>query len=423
MSSTCPDRGRLRLSLDPEATRSDRELADHLTACATCQSTLENLRHDAGVTADALESVAGSTPTTPETELALARFHRALSGVPTADFEPALTGAVMAASRSTAPAPAASTPAPALATVADAPSTAPPHHDPTPRRIPVPIVAVGQRWRLAIGGLAAALALTLALATPEGQVVAATFLSQFRSQRLAVVTFDPGQARQTGLFRLERLGTLQNGQPPRPAEVGTLKQAQDLAHFPILQPDPSKLPPGASTTPKIRVSPGAETRLTFDRQKTREYFDSINRKDLALPDRLHGSTLVIQLPPIVMLEYPAADNRPAVMVGQARELAVGVEGAASLDEVRSFVLGLPDLPPDLARQLRAIPDWTNTLPIPVPVDKVAWKETTVSGAPALILDDTTGLGSGVIWQRDGGILGVAGPMKSDALKQLAESLH
>jgi len=286
----------------------------------------------------------------------------------------------------------------------------------------MPIILVWQRWRFAVGGLAAALAIALALATPEGQAVAATFLAQFRSQRLAIVTIDPNQTRQTGLFRLERLGTVQNNQPPKPIEIASVKEAADRSGFPVLQPDPAKLPDGVSRTPKVRFSPASETRLTFDKTKTRAYFDSINRKDLSLPDKLQGSTLVVALPPIVMLEYAAADNKPAVMIGEAREVQVGVEGGASLDEVRSFLLSMPDLPPDLARQLRSIQDWTSTLPIPVPVDKVTWKETTIAGAQAYILDDNTGLGSGVIWQRDGRIHRVAGPMKATEVRKIAESL-
>jgi hypothetical protein len=286
----------------------------------------------------------------------------------------------------------------------------------------MPITLVWRRWRLALGGVAAALALTFALATPEGQAVAAGFLAQFRSQRLAVVTFDPNQARQTGLFRFEQLGTVKNNQPPRPSEVANVQEAASRAGFPVLQPDPATLPAGAAKTPKVRFSPASETRLTFDREKSRAYFDSINRKDLSLPDKLHGATLVVALPPVVMLEYPAQDNKPAVMIGEAREVQVGVEGNASLDEVRNFLLGLPNVPPDLARQLRSMQDWTSTLPIPVPVDKMTWQETTIAGAPAYILNDNTGLGSGVIWQRDGRILGVAGPMKATDLRKIAESL-
>jgi hypothetical protein len=40
-----------------------------------------------------------------------------------------------------------------------------------------------------------------------------------------------------------------------------------------------------------------------------------------------------------------------------------------------------------------------------------------------MLNDNTGLGSAVIWQHNGQILGVAGPMKATDLHKLAESLR
>jgi hypothetical protein len=415
MSTHCPDTGRLRGWLDRAAAPADDALADHLTACASCQTALGDLQQDAEIASRAFAMVATALPSAAETEQALARLHRRLAQEDAAPaHEPAHPTPLHPRSGASAGEP----------TVGPAPSPrgreAGADH---PRRIPMPITAVWQRWRLAIGGLAAGLALTLALATTDGQAAAAAFLAQFRSQRLAIVTINPDQARQTGLFRLERLGNVQNRQPQRPTEVANVQEASSRAGFPVLQPDPATLPPGAVKTPKVRYSPASETRLTFDRQRTREYFDSINRKDLSLPERLHGSTLVVGLPPIVVLEYATADNKPSVMIGQAREVQVGVEGTASLEEVRNFLLGLPDLPPDVARQLRSIQDWTSTLPIPVPVDKMTWQETQIAGAQAYILNDNTGLGSGVIWQRDGRILGVAGPMKATDLRKVAESLR
>jgi len=281
---------------------------------------------------------------------------------------------------------------------------------------------VFQRWRLAMTGLAAAVALLLVLATPQGRVAAASFLAQFRSQRLTVVTFDPSQSRQTGLFRLEHLGTVTNARPPQQTQLASVKEAGDKSGLTLLQPDPALLPAGAGQPPKVRYSAATDTRLTFDKQKVRLYFDSINRKDAALPDKLDGVTLVVSLPPVVMLEYPSADNKPALMIGQARAIEVGVEGNATLDDVRAFLLSLPNLPDDLGRQLRSIQDWRSTLPIPVPADKISWQDTMVNGAPGYLLNDNTGLGSAIIWQQNGQIVGVAGPMNADALRQLALSL-
>jgi hypothetical protein len=423
MTTICPDAGRLRAWLDGKdrpdgADRSpnslagrasathtpiDHDLGDHLAACAACQETLVILEHDADHAARALAARVGSPPTADETERALVR----------------LRGTMNASASTITPAPESAL-ASATAPRADVLPVA--DQGRAPRSLPTPIALVWRRWRLALGSLAAALALTVTLATPEGQAAAAGLLAQFRSQRLAIVTFDPNQARQPGLFRFEQLGAVRNSQPTRPIEVANVQEAAGRAGFPVLQPDPATLPPGTPRTPKVRFSPASETRLTFDRQKSRAYFDSINRQDLSLPDRLHGASLVVSLPPIVMLEYAGSDTKPAVMIGQAREVQVGVEGNASLDEVRSFLLGLPNVPPDLARQLRSIQDWTSTLPIPVPVDKLTWQETTIAGASGYILNDNTGLGSGVIWQRDGRILGVAGPMKATDLRRVAESL-
>lgn len=432
MTVICPDDGRLRAWLDREAGADGDGLAGHLAGCRACQTTLAGLRRDAEHAAQALGALAGATPSPADAALALTRLRRQLeasapvlagrangltarpAAIPGSSLHEVLPPAALAAAAGPTAGPAPSTRAADVAA-----STTP-----QSRSAPMSLLTLWRRGRLAFGGLAAALALTLLLLTPEGQAAASGFLAQFRSQRLQIVTFNPEQARQTGILRLERLGTVRTtSQGQRPVELANIQEAASRAGLPVLQPDPATLPNGVAKTPRVRFNPPAETRLTFDRQKVRQYFDALNRPDLALPDRLHGSTLVVALPPVVMLEYAAGDGKPALMVGQAREVQVGVEGGASLDEVRDFLLSLPDLPSDLARQLRAIQDWRNTLPIPVPVDKIAWQGTTIAGAPAYILNDNTGLGSAVIWQRDGRIIGVAGPMRANDLRRVAESLH
>ncbi|MGE3269959.1 MAG: hypothetical protein AB7P40_14500 [Chloroflexota bacterium] len=441
MMTTCPELGRLRTWLDRDALAADPAdaasptpltsltatdaLAEHLAACETCQDALTCLDEDAKLAATALNLVVGPPPSPAETERALQRVRGQLAAgaapvaaVPT-PIRPELAPVVAPPARTAAISPVRAAARPAAAEPAD-----------DWRRVPPPTsqsagsgVSFWRRWRLTAAGVAAAVALTLTVATPQGQAAASGFLSQFRSQRLAVVSFNSLESRQSNLARIEQLGTLQNSRQPRPAEVGSIQEAASKAGFPVLQPDPATLPAGVASAPKVRYAPATETRLTFDEQKARAYFDSINRKDLSLPARLDKSTLVVTMPPMVMLEYGRSENRPGLMIGQARELQVRVEGGASLEEVRAFLLGLPGLPQDLVKQLGAIQDWTNTLPIPVPVDKVSWQETNIAGAPAFILNDNTGLGSGVIWQRDGRILGVAGSLKATEIRKIAESLR
>jgi hypothetical protein len=286
------------------------------------------------------------------------------------------------------------------------------------------LVQTACRRRIALGGLAAALALAALIGlTPRGQALAAQFLTQFRGERFAVVPVDPGQAA-AALAQLEQLGTLRGGRAGGPAraeaeEVKTIAEASQRVGFPVKQPEPAALPAGLGQAPRIRVLPAAETRFTFERDKARAYFQALGHPDVSLPDRFDGASLVVSVPPVVVLQY----DGPGLVVGQARVVTVGVEGNVTLDELRDFLLGLPGLPPETVRQLRAIQDWRNTLPIPVPVDQVAWRATTIAGGPGLVLADTSGLGSGALWQRDGRVYGVAGPFPSAEIQRVADSLR
>jgi hypothetical protein len=281
-----------------------------------------------------------------------------------------------------------------------------------------------RRWRVAAAGIAAALALTLLAGTPEGRTATAQFLAQFRSQRFAVVTIEPGRDRGYLAF-LDHLGSVQGGARARAAAetVPSIAEASRRVGFPVQQPDPAALPAGLTPTPKVQVWPASQFRFTFDRQKAQAYFRSTGHPEVSLPERFDGASLVVAVPAAAFLEYTAPGNTQTLMLGQARELEVGVEGNVTLDELRDFLLGLPDLPPDTVRQLRAIEDWRTTLPIPVPVDQIAWQQTTIAGGPGLLLADNTGIGSGALWQRDGRVYAVAGTAQAAEIQRVANSLR
>jgi hypothetical protein len=73
--------------------------------------------------------------------------------------------------------------------------------------------------------------------------------------------------------------------------------------------------------------------------------------------------------------------------------------------------------------LRQIRNWNDTLPIPVPVDKVHWQPASFpNGGQGLLLNDNSGVGSAAIWQQNGHLYGVAGSLKATDLKRVADSL-
>jgi hypothetical protein len=390
----CPDVGAWRAWLDHEADLDDAR--QHIDTCPGCRRLVQELEDDAAKAREGLARLAPAHTPNPA-EVAVARER--------------LAGRRAATQR-------------------------PPEVLPVPARFR----RVSTPWRVAAGGMAAALVLGLVVAfTPEGSAAAAGFLAQFRSQQVQAIEITPQSQADImrALSALNNLGTLQM---PTAASAGnaaavaraeaqqshtaTAAEAAQTVGFALLTPDLSTLPGGLSHTPTIKVTPGSQVRFTFDKNKARAYYQSTGHPEVALPDKFDGASLVVSLPPAALLSYSGATNtRDEVIVAQAGELVVDAQGNVSLTEMRDFLLGLPGLPPAVVSQLRTIQNWNNTLPIPVPVNQVTPHKDRINGIDALVLDDNSGVGSAAIWHTNGHLLGVAGSLKYNDLKKVAESLH
>jgi hypothetical protein len=403
----CPDLGALRASLDAPDGPAPAPLRDHVRACAACADTLAELQRNAELAAPAIALTApAEPPSAAAVEAALTQFeqHRDRLG---------------AARAATATSPAAA---------------AAPTSDPAPA--PVPLVRrrrrawLGARGRAVAAALVASLVLTGLVATPGGRAAAASFLGQFRSQRLQAVPLDAGQTNQVGdvLSGLVDSGVF-TGDPHQlagfgePDGVASLAEASRLVGFAVPTVDPSVLPGGVEGTPRrILVSRSHEARITFDRDRALAYLRSHGRPDATLPERYDGTQLVVRVPAVVVQQFAGRDGGPAVLVGKAGMLGVDTKGGASLEELREVVLGLPGLPAETVAQLRSIGDWRTTLPIPVPADEVRSRPATVNGAEGLSFADQTGRLHALLWQRDGHIWGVAGILGADEARDVADSL-
>ncbi len=411
LATSCPDAGRWRAWLDEEVADADSdsesdtsststftstsESATHLAACTSCQRLVRDLRHTRDLTALALGGLA--SPRLP-------------------------AAAEVAAARARLAAPSA--PAP-IAPVA--PLARPSQEEKVPvTSSPMTSPRLFRRWRLAAGSAAAAVAVFAVALTPQGQALASQFLGQFRSQQLTVVEVSPQsqQAIQRTLQTLSNFGTVEN-----PGALGkrneanqpsvSLAEASQRVGFPVTEP--SALPAGVDKTPKVQVFPGAQMRFKFEAAKARAYLQSQGQAGVAIPQKFDGATLVVGIPTAAMLQYqaPGTTSREALVVVEAGEVTVGAEGNATLAEMRDFLLGLPGLPKETVDQIRAISDWQNTLPIPVPTDQVNWEKTTVQGHPGLLLRDNSGIGSAAILQANGHLYGFAGSLKADDLLNVA----
>jgi len=403
----CPDLGALRASID-DAPGAAPALHDHVRACPSCSGALAELQHNAELAAPAMALTAPADLPPGAAEAALARFEQRRARL--ANTQTVAAGAT------------------ATLTATPAPATADP--DPLAARRRGRRPRLGTRARGAAAALVAAVVLTGLVATPGGRAAAASFLAQFRSQRFEVLSLDPTQATQfeevigelvdTGVFTGAAFGGNVYGDP---RTVADRDQASRMAGFAVPAVDPSVLPGGVGRTPeRIMVIPARETAITFDRDHALDYLREHGRPDARLPERFDGTRLVVQLPAVVIQQFAGRDGGPALLVGKAGMLGLDTEGGASLEELREVVLDLPGLPEGTVAQLRAIGDWRNTLPLPVPTDEVSWRATQVEGADAISFADPSGRLHALLWQRYGYIWGVAGVVGSGEARDVANSL-
>ena len=98
------------------------------------------------------------------------------------------------------------------------------------------------------------------------------------------------------------------------------------------------------------------------------------------------------------------------------------------DVTRRSMLVCYGLPEDirikeLKAAIQAIGDPSTTLLIPVPIEYATSTQVTVQGVDGVALGDNTGVGSGVVWVKDGYVYVVAGSIKRDDAVAIANNLN
>jgi hypothetical protein len=336
----------------------DPAIDAHLDDCGTCPGLLHSVAADAGFTRRALDLL-----DRPGDELEV-------------DVDAALAAVLAAA----APAPV----------------------------VPITAARRGERLtsvgrRLALSGAAAVLVLVLVV-TPAGRDAMASVLDAFRSERVQPVTVDLGAWASSvdpdDVGPLAALGELDTSGLSEPAAVRSAAAAEVVAGIdaPTLAEAPDRF---------VALAPGI-VRLALDA-----------RDGNGVPAELDGAALVVEVPGAIGAIYGPTDGVPELVVGRSGPLVVEAEGA-SLDDIRSFVLGRDELPPDLRDQLADIEDWRRTIPLPVPVDGPGWEEVEVAGRPAIAFGDDSGLGALVLRHDEDGVTVVGGRVGVDRALRLAE---
>ena len=268
--------------------------------------------------------------------------------------------------------------------------------------------------------LAAAAGIVIVALTLTMTGVADSILQIFETKQFAAVTVTATDLQTLG--QLSAFGTLTWSSQPQPHQTATLAQASAETGLPAI----SVTVPSSITAP---ASYGAMTKTTatfvFDSGKARASAAAVGRTAPPMPAKLDGSTLVLNGGPALFVTYGAsaqAARGDMLFIGVARAPSVSSDGA-SVADIQAYLLSQPAVSPALAAQIRAIGDPASTLPIPVPLGQAAATAVSVHGTNGLFIGDSTGLGSGVLWQQGGLVYIVGGSLTQAQVIAVANSLR
>jgi hypothetical protein len=281
------------------------------------------------------------------------------------------------------------------------------------------------RITLATAALIAAAAVFILL--PAARALGSQVLQGFRVQRFVPITIDSSQSFRA-LPDLDALGTVTHASHGRTQPAASVEAASSLAGFQVRLPSSDI----TSHEPQLMVVEPSSMSFTFDAERAREYAAASGEPAFQIPDRFDGAVLSATIPPVVVAQYGGRPGRFApgpemfgpdsLIVIQGRSPNANVTGRVSLDDMRQQLLSMPGLPQETAAQLRAIDDWTRTMPVPIPRDVGIAREVQVNGNPGLAIADNTGAGGLILWTQGGVVYAVGGGKTADELLRIASTL-
>jgi hypothetical protein len=232
---------------------------------------------------------------------------------------------------------------------------------------------------------------------------------------------------------LEAFGTVRGTRVPGVDEVGSASEAAQEAGYDLRLP--AEIPASFGKDAHYQVTQRAQTTFTFDRAKAAAWARDHKVVLAPVPPALNGAKFTATLEPVTMVTYgapPAAQRGTRTPKGVQRRakfltivqapLPTVTSSGASLKTLVDWFTAQPGIPPHLVAQIKAIGDPTQTLPIPIRFDQQTATKVGVDGVQGLAIGDETGIGSAVVWTRDGKLYAVGGTLTQSQALALANDL-
>jgi hypothetical protein len=303
--------------------------------------------------------------------------------------------------------------------------------------------------RLALGGLAAAVLAGVMVTTLAFTPLAQSIEKIFEPTQVSVVPVQPGDFQ--GLDAFSTWGDVKGTSQGQLQETETAADAAKASGLPVIRVDSSTLPASLAKAP---VSYGAVTQssgtVTFNNNA---------------PEKLRGSTLTLVAGPGEAVIYGnlgalaqsaghaqgaagsgsdttggadtasgTTDSRgqsiqqalnsigPLMAVAEMKSPQVSSTGATVAD-IKSALLAQPRLSPTLRSAISSIDNPEGNLPIPIPSGYVNSHAVHVQGVNGTAFGDNTGLGSAVVWIKNGKVYAVAGTLTEAQVLAVANGLR
>lgn len=285
-------------------------------------------------------------------------------------------------------------------------------------------------WYRPLAACAAAAAFVLALIfTPLGGY-ARSFLTIFEPQQFQAIQVSRADLRDLRLLpQADDVGTQRVVRKSVRTKYGSIASAQKRSAFALLKP--SVLPAHFGTVHEYSLMSPGEMTFTFSAKKARAFVQRSGKSLPPMPAGLDGATIRLQTGDVFNAHYEASEQTPKTKrrgplasfeLIEAQRPRVTSSGT-SLDTLEQYLLAMPNVSPRLAEQIRALGDIGNTLPVPVAIDKQSAQSVTVQGVKGLAIGDNTGLGAGVMWEKNGIVYVVTGPLSMNDVMAVANGLR
>ena len=270
-----------------------------------------------------------------------------------------------------------------------------------------------------------AIAVLLAAALVTGVAVTGVAQSLFRvfePKQLTAVQVSPSDFA-SGNVLLDYGQVKWLPEAPRLQQLSDATAAQAQSGLPVLMP--ASLPKGVSGAVSFGVVSHATGSLTLDAARLRTSAAKNRVQVKPMPSGISGSTLVVNGGPALIEVWGLSagnsqSQMPTLVIAQTRVPTVDSSGATTT-ELENYLLSQPGVPPDIAAQIKAIKDPSTTLPIPIPKGLATTETVQVNGVSGLLIKAV--IGAGVVWQKNGVIYAVGGPLTPDQVLAIATTLH